>query len=220
MTTPHRLTTIGLLGGTFNPIHFGHLRIAETLSEALRLDEVRFIPAANPPHKVMPLVKATARAKMVEIAIRDNSLFRLDTQELNRSGHSYTVDTLLSLRAELGNEVSLVLLMGSDAFSHLHTWHRYTDILQLCNIALVHRLPAEEQALPLAKELDDLMRVYFSDNVNDVCMKPNGVITVQAMAPLAITSTDLRARLRQKMSARYLMPDAVIAYVLEQQLYK
>lgn len=220
MTTPHRLTTIGLLGGTFNPIHFGHLRIAETLSEALRLDEVRFIPAANPPHKVMPLVNATARAKMVEIAIRDNPLFRLDTLELNRSGYSYTVDTLLSLRAELGNEVSLVLLMGSDAFSNLHTWHRYNDILQLCNIALVQRLPTEEQALPLAKELDDLMRAHFSDNVNDVSMKPNGIITVQAMAPLAITSTDLRERLRQKMSARYLMPDAVIAYLLEQQLYK
>lgn len=220
MTTPHRLTTIGLLGGTFNPIHFGHLRIAETLSEALRLDEVRFIPAANPPHKIMPLVSATARAKMVEIAIRDNPLFRLDVQELNRPGHSYTLDTLLSLRAELGNEVSLVLLMGSDAFSKLHTWHRYIDILQLCNIAVVQRLPTEEQALPFAKELDDLMRVHFSDNVNDVSMKPNGVITVQAMAPLAITSTDLRERLRQKMSARYLMPDAVIAYVLEEQLYK
>lgn len=220
MTTPQRLTTIGLLGGTFNPIHFGHLRIAETLSEALRLDEVRFIPAANPPHKIMPLVSATARAKMVEIAIRDNPLFRLDTQELNRPGHSYTVDTLLSLRAELGNEVSLVLLMGSDAFSNLHTWHRYNDILQLCNIALVQRLPTEEQASPLAKELNDLMRVHLSDNVNDVSMKPNGVITVQAMAPLAITSTDLRERLRQKMSARYLMPDAVIAYLLEQQLYK
>jgi nicotinate-nucleotide adenylyltransferase len=220
MTTPQRLTTIGLLGGTFNPIHFGHLRIAETLSEALRLDEVRFIPAANPPHKVMPLVSAKARAKMVEIAIRDNPLFQLDTQELNRPGHSYTVDTLLSLRAALGNEVSLVLLMGSDAFSNLHTWHRYTDILQLCNIALVQRLPTEEQALPLAKELDDLMRVHFSDNVSDVSIKPHGVITVQAMAPLAITSTDLRERLRQKMSARYLMPDAVIAYVLEQQLYK
>lgn len=220
MTTPQRLTTIGLLGGTFNPIHFGHLRIAETLSEALRLDEVRFIPAANPPHKIIPLVSATARAKMVEIAIRDNPLFRLDTQELNRPGHSYTADTLLSLRAELGNEVSLVLLMGSDAFSNLHTWHRYTDILQLCNIALVQRLPTEEQALPLAKELDDLIRVHFSDNVNDVSMKPNGVITVQAMAPLAITSTDLRERLRKKMSARYLMPDAVIAYLLEQQLYK
>ena len=98
---------IGLLGGTFNPIHFGHLRMAQELADALNFSEVRFIPSANPPHKNQPSVSAQHRAAMVQLAIVDNPLFKLDTRELDRDGASYTIDTLISLREELGENVSI-----------------------------------------------------------------------------------------------------------------
>lgn len=213
------MATIGLLGGTFNPIHFGHLRLAQTLAEALRLDEVRFIPAANPPHKSAPSVSATARAEMVRLAIMDNPIFSIDTRELARTGHSYTVDTLESLRAELGQSASLVLLMGSDAFTQLHTWHRFTDIMQLCHIALVQRPMTQQAPTPLEKVLDTLLHNHYSENVDDLHTTPAGVITMQAMPPLAIASTDIRAILQSKHSARYLLPDSVLAYIFKQYLY-
>ena len=102
------MPNIGLLGGTFDPIHFGHLRMAQELAEALNLDEVRFIPAANPPHKATPSISSAHRAAMVQLAITDNPIFKLDNRELLRTGASYTIDTLISLRNELGENTSLV----------------------------------------------------------------------------------------------------------------
>jgi len=140
---------IGLLGGTFNPIHFGHLRMAQELAESLSLDAVKFIPSANPPHKPPPQVSAEHRAAMVKLAITDNPQFQFDGRELSRTGASYTVDTLESLRNELGNQVSLILIMGSDAFTKFNTWHRWQEIIALCHIALVQRpVSSIKESLP------------------------------------------------------------------------
>ena len=128
------LESIGLLGGTFDPIHFGHLRLAQELATQLHFDKVHFIPSANPPHKTHPQVSAQHRAQMVQLAISDNPLFICDTRELNRNGASYTVDTLISLREEVGYKVSLCLIMGSDAFMRLNTWVRWQDLLNYCHI--------------------------------------------------------------------------------------
>jgi nicotinate-nucleotide adenylyltransferase len=180
---------------------------------------VRFIPAANPPHKIAPSVSAEARAEMVKLAIMDNPTFSLDTREVTRTGHSYTVDTLESLRLELGQSVSLVLLMGSDAFTKLHTWHRFTDIMLLCHIGLVQRPLAASKSAPLEKVLDTLLHNHYSENVDDLHNAPAGVITMQAMPPLAIASTDIRAILQSQHSARYLLPDSVLSYISKQHLY-
>ena len=210
---------IGLLGGTFNPIHFGHLRMAQELADALSLDEVRFIPSANPPHKAVPKVSAKQRAEMVRMAIADNPLFKLDTRELERIGASYTIDTLVSLREELGASVALCLIMGSDAFVHLNTWARWQELLNYCHIILVQR-PNTAQQPKLAGELATLLEENYTENIADLSQKPAGYIHMQAITPQDISSTDIRKALKNKLSARYLVPEKLIDYLFKYKLYQ
>lgn len=216
---------IGLSGGTFDPIHFGHLRMAQELAETLQLDQVRFIPAARPPHKssaqARPQVSAEHRAAMVALGIAGNSLFHLDQRELGRAGASYTIDTLLSLREELGAELSLVLLLGSDAFSQFNRWQRWQEILQHCHIALAHR-PGTANSLDgegLAQELETLLCNHYTENAADLHSCATGFVTMQPVTALDISSTAIRAALQQKHSVRYLVPDSVIDYIASHQLY-
>lgn len=212
---------IGILGGTFNPIHNGHLRLAQVLAETLKLDTVKFIPSAQPPHKTVPQVSAEHRAAMVALAIQNNPIFSLEDCELLRTGNSYTIDTLEYLRQLHGEETSLVLLMGSDAFTKLNTWHRWADIIQYCHIALVQR-PLSQAATnntPLDKQLETLLQNHYTENSDDLHSTNAGFITMQAMTPLAISSTEIRATLENKQSARYLLPDAVLDYIDTHQLY-
>ena len=209
---------IGLLGGTFNPIHNGHLRLAQELAEALNFNEVRFIPSAQPPHKAVPEVSAQHRAAMVQLAITDNPLFKLDTRELARSGASYTIDTLISLQEELGGSVALCLVMGSDAFSKLNTWHRWQALLDYCHIILVQRPTSATQA-QLAEELSVLLHDHYTENVSDLADENAGYIHMQKITALDITSTNIRAQLEASFSPRYLMPDNVLDYIKNNKLY-
>jgi nicotinate-nucleotide adenylyltransferase len=209
---------IGLLGGTFNPIHYGHLRMAEELAESLLLDEVRFIPSATPPHKALPEVSAAQRAAMVQLAIEGNATFKLDTRELQRSGASYTIETLMSLRQELDTEASLVLFMGTDAFRQLDHWHRWQELLNYCHIALVQRpQPINE---PLSKTLETYLSERYSEHPEDLQKQSAGFITMQHITALDISSTAIRERLRQGLSTRYLMPGPVIDYLQKNALYQ
>lgn len=210
---------IGLLGGTFNPIHVGHLRMAQELADALSFDEVRFIPSANPPHKLIPEVSAKQRAVMVHIAIADNPLFKLDTRELERVGASYTIDTLISLRAELGKNLALCLIMGSDAFVHLNTWARWQELLNYCHIILVQR-PNTAKQPKLADELAALLEENYTESSADLLLKPAGYIHMQAITPLDISSTTIRASLKTKQSTRYLVTDEVLDYIKLNDLYQ
>lgn len=223
------MRVIGLLGGTFNPIHFGHLRMAQELADTLHFNEVRFIPAANPPHKSAPSVSAEHRAAMVRLGIANNPIFSFDDIELRRTGPSYMIDTLESLRAELGNEVSLVLLMGTDAFTKLNTWHRWEEIIQWCHITLVQRplklandKSATKEGLPdepLPKILETFLHNHYTENGDDLHEAAAGFVTMQQVTALDISSTAIRQALQQKKSARYLMPDTVIDYIETHQLY-
>jgi len=129
---------IGLLGGTFDPIHFGHLRLAQELADALGLARVRFIPTGIPPHRDSPEVSGAHRLQMVRIAIAGNLLFEADDREIRREGVNYTYDTLTELRDELG-ERPLCLLMGADAFAALTTWHRWQELFDLAHVVIAHR---------------------------------------------------------------------------------
>lgn len=213
---------IGILGGTFNPIHFGHLRMAQELAESLQLNEVRFIPSANPPLKLAPLVSAKHRAAMVQLAITGNPGFKFDDRELYRVAAdnlpSYTIDTLLSLRQELGGSASLILFMGSDAFSKFNTWHAWEKIIQLCHIALVQR-PAASINVPLPKVLEIFLHNHYTENADDLREASAGYVTMQAITPLDISSTAIRNRLQNTHSARYLMPDSVLDYIQSNRLY-
>ena len=213
---------IGLLGGTFNPIHFGHLRMAQELADTLNLAEIRFIPAANPPHKAAPTVAAQQRAEMVQLAIADNPLFKLDTRELNRQGASYTIDTLMSLRAELGENASLCLLMGSDAFTKLDSWHRWEALLNYCHIILVQR--PNSITKKISEKLSDKMTIFLSEhyteNGDDLAEKTTGYIHMQQITAQDISATYIREKLASGISAKYLVPDSVLAYIQQHQLYK
>ena len=203
---------IGLLGGTFNPIHNGHLRLAQELADALNFSEVRFIPSANPPHKTAPKISAQHRAAMVQLAITDHSLFKLDTRELDRAGASYTIDTLISLQEELGGSAALCLIMGSDAFAKLNTWHRWQVLIDYCHIILVQR-PASATQPKLVEELTVLLHNHYTENISDLTTENTGYIHMQKITALDITSTNIREQLKAGHSPRYLMPDNVIAYI-------
>jgi len=212
------LKAIGILGGTFNPIHFGHLRMAQELADALNFDEIRFIPAASPPHKDTPAISAEHRAAMVRLAIADNPAFTCDERELHRTGASYTIDTLLSLREELGSQVSMTLFMGSDAFTKFDTWHRWEEIIQHCHIALVQRPHVNQDKLP--KVLETFLHNHYTENSDDLHTSPAGYVTMRQITALDISSTAIRAAFKHGYSTRYLMPDNVIEYIQTYHLYK
>ncbi len=192
--------------------------MAQELAENLHLSAVRFIPAAQPPHKSAPEVSAEHRAAMVRLGIAGNSLFSCDERELCREGASYTIDTLLSLRDELGADISLVLLIGSDAFTKFDTWHRWQEIIQLCHIALVQR-PMVEKQEPLSKSLQNFLQSHYTENAEDLHSKSAGFVTMQTVTALDISSTSIRSNLQKQHSARYLLPDSILEYICTNQLY-
>ncbi len=213
------MPTIGLLGGTFDPIHFGHLNMAQALAVALKLDEVRFIPAAVPPHKPAPLASAQHRAAMVKLAISGNPMFSLDDRELLKTGPSYTLDTLISLRQELAKNTRLILFMGSDAFSQFNTWHGWQQIIQLCHIAIVQR-PLDAACPALNGELERFLQQHLTTNVDDLSHQAIGCIIMQAIAPMAISSSAIRQLIRHQYAVRQLMPDSVLDYIQSNKLYQ
>jgi nicotinate-nucleotide adenylyltransferase len=211
---------VGILGGTFNPIHFGHLRMAQELADVLQLNELRFIPSANPPHKSTPEVNSASRAEMVKIAIADNPLFKFDGRELQRKGASYTIDTLISLREELGEDSVLILLMGSDAFVFLNSWHRWDELLNYCHIVLVQRPIINQKHSKLPEDLEGLLHNHYTEQVADLTSKSTGLIHMQKITAQEISSTKIRSMLKMQKSPRYLMPEIVIDYINQHQLYK
>lgn len=192
--------------------------MAQELAEALNLAEIRFTPAANPPHKAAPTVSAQQRAEMVQLAIADNSLFKLDTRELNRQGASYTIDTLISVREELGESVSICLMMGSDAFTKLDSWHRWNELLNYCHIILVQRPSSQSQA-KLSEQLTALLSDHYTENVDDLAEKTAGYMHMQQITAQDISAIHIRENLAFGKSAKYLVPNAVLAYIQQQQLY-
>lgn len=212
-----RKRPIGILGGTFDPIHYGHLRPALELLERLALHEIRFIPSRQPPHRTAPGAAPAQRLAMLERAIADQKGFILDDREMRRQGPSYMVDTLASLRAQFGEERSLCLLLGQDAFAGLESWHRWRDIIELAHIVVAARpgyelsLDGELAALTAARRLEDADRLGA---------QPAGGILFQPVTPLDISATAIRALLAQKRSPRYLLPEAVRTYLSEQGLYQ
>lgn len=211
---------LGLFGGTFDPIHFGHLRLAEEAIAHLGLGGVRWIPAGQPPHRGTPQVTPSQRLALVERAIAGNAKFSLDAAEVHAASPSYTVLTLERLRRELGWQQPLVLLVGADAFAGLATWHRWQDILSLAHVAVSHRpgFPVEAGSLPIA--LADAFRARRIDDMASLRTSPAGQIATFAMTQLAISATQIRKLLANGLSARYLLPDDVLDYIQSHHFYQ
>jgi nicotinate-nucleotide adenylyltransferase len=211
---------IGIFGGTFDPVHYGHLRLAEEMLEQAGLGEIRFIPTGTPPHRDTPRVSARQRSEMVGLAIADQPAFVLDEREVARNTPCYTVDTLSELRAELGESQPLCLLMGGDAFLELHTWHEWERLFELAHIVVGYRPGyALDERIEVAPEL---LRKHYRERlcaVSDMARTPCGGVAELAIPKLEISATDIRRRVAEGRTIRYLLPNAVADYIHQHQLY-
>jgi nicotinate-nucleotide adenylyltransferase len=212
---------IGILGGTFDPIHYGHLRLAEELGESLRLEEVRFFPSGTPPHRSAPAVTADHRLAMTRLAAAGNARFTVDDRELRRAGPGYTFDTLKELRADLGDARPLALLLGADAFLEFATWHRWREIFGLAHVAVAHRpgFPVERWAERMPEPLAREYSARLMQQPLAIHLSPAGGIVIVPFTALEISATAIRDMLRAGVSPRYLLPGAVLDYIRSHGLY-
>lgn len=196
---------IGIFGGTFDPVHIGHLRPVLEVLEDLALDEIRLIPCHVPPHRAVPVASPMQRLAMLEMAIQGEPGLRVDDRELHRAGPSYTVDTLTSLRTELGNK-PLCLLLGMDAFTGLNTWHRWRELITLAHIIVMHR-PGSQP--PAQGDVAALLAEHRTNNIALLRAHPAGHILLKEVTQLDISATHIRTLIKEGKSARYLVPDGV-----------
>lgn len=198
---------IAILGGTFDPVHNGHLRVAWEAAEALAAD-VRLMPAHVPPHRPAPVASAQQRVRMLELALRGQSRLTLDTRELERAGASYTVDTLRELRAEVGAQRPLILLVGADAFGGLPTWREWRALFDLAHIAMLTR-PGRTEPWPAELAAEAVpRRVHRVEDLRDLA---HGRVLSLPVTPLDISASSIRALLAQGREPRWLIPDALLA---------
>ena len=199
---------IGVMGGTFDPVHYGHLVIAEEVHAALHLSEVVFIPAGQPPHKTGHRITETQhRLAMLELALASNPHFRISLMEIERTGPSYTVDTLRTLREHLGMDISLFFIIGWDSLEELHTWYRASDILTLVTRLVAVRRPGYEEDAEYNRVLEQRLPGILQR-----------LLVVQA-PQLEISATDLRQRVAEGRPIKYQTPEAVETYIKQNRLY-
>lgn len=211
---------IGLLGGTFDPVHQGHLSIANHALTMLGLDEVRLVPCHRPPHRGTPTLTSEQRATLLSLAVKDHKGLAVDTQELMREQASYTVDTLKHVREEVGDKTSVVFIMGADAFAHIDTWYQWQALRELAHIVVMQR-PASEQ--PTHKTLVEWL--HNPDDPTIVHRQGAGGFVVLQQPEISVSATDIRQQLlsgncksESSVALQYL-PDAVRDYIDAQQLY-
>jgi nicotinate-nucleotide adenylyltransferase len=212
---------IGVLGGSFDPIHVGHLQLARDALAQLRLAEVRFMPAGEPWQKAV-VADAAHRAHLVELAIRGEPKFALDMHEIERGGATYTIDTLRELRAALGNEVPLVLIIGGDQMARLDTWREWQHLLDCAHLAVARR---NDAVLTLSWDLQEYFNAHWAQ-ADAVGQRPAGAIVEIDMTPVDASATEARALLAQPPSpardARLaaIVPAPVLDYIRANSLYK
>ena len=210
---------VGLFGGTFNPIHCGHLRSAEEICSAFALDRIYFIPSASPPHKQHDdIAPVPHRYKMVELAVADNPAFVASRIEIERSGPSYSVDTIRTFGAGL-KSTSITFIIGMDAFCEMHTWREYREIPRLCDLIVTSRpgfpTPAIENLLPVA-----LRSAFWYDPDTYMYQHDSGhTLTLYTLNGLHISASVVRENIRVGQPMHRLVPPAVAAYIAEHGLY-
>ena len=212
---------VGIFGGTFDPVNYGHLRLAEEMLELANLRQIRFIPTGTPPHRNAPQVSAQHRSAMVQLAIADQPAFMLDDREVRRTTPCYTVNTLRELRADLGVAQPLCLLMGGDAFLQLHTWHEWEQLFELAHIVVGYRpgFTIDERIHSATAELQQHYQQRLC-TADDLSRHPSGGIAELAIPKLEISATDIRRRVADNRTIRYLLPNAVANYIHQHHLYK
>ncbi len=207
---------IGIYGGTFDPIHFGHLRSALEVAEQLSLSKVLMVLSAQPPHRDTPQVSIQHRWQMLQLALSGQTRLLADDREMLRDGPSYTYDTLSSVRKEHG-DAPLCLILGGDVFAGLATWHRWQELLDLAHIVVMRR--AGE-----AVKWDSQIKQYYAKAAtgeqSELSSAPAGAIYELDVTPLHISATSIRQSLLAGREARYLIPDSVLMYIEQNKLYQ
>jgi len=215
MSTPASAGPVGIFGGTFDPIHLGHLRTGFELLQLLSLAELRWIPVGDPGHREPPLASAELRLAMLRAAVADQPGFVVDDREMRRAGASFTIDTLEELRAELPGR-PLCLVLGMDAFLGFTRWRRWQDILALAHLVVAHR-PGWER--PMEGELGGLLAARGTTLAADLHAATAGRIYVHAVTQLEISSTGLRDIITSGRDPRFLVPEPVRTIILETGCY-
>ena len=203
---------IGVNGGTFDPIHYGHLRPALDVQQQLGLQQVLFVPCYQPVHRTAPQATAKQRCAMIEYAIQSQAKFALETFEIEQQGASYMVQTLKALKQHFVDD-ALVLMMGTDAFAQFHTWEDWAGILTLANIAVMHR---PNDPVPLNCESGEIYQAHYVKQLTEAC----GQIVEVAVTQLDISSTLIKAHLKRGDAADYLLPPTVANFIEQQGLYR
>lgn len=198
-------------GGTFNPVHLGHLIVARAVAEHLEARRVSLIPTAIPPHKAFPGVRADDRLEMLHLAVHGDDLFEVNSMELERPGKSYTVDTLTALRRLHGPDVELIWVVGLDMLAELGSWHRAKRVVELARIVTAARPPAPPD---LDEKLSSLHQVFTSEQVQQLRadILPTPLVDISA--------SQIRRRVKEGRSIRYLVPDSVAQYIARHGLYR
>ncbi|WP_411726836.1 nicotinate-nucleotide adenylyltransferase [Methyloglobulus sp.] len=204
---------IGIFGGTFDPVHYGHLRSALEVKEIFGLDEVRLIPSSQPPHRNLPHAPAKLRVQMLKLAIENQPGLIIDTREIDRVGTSYMVITLESLRQEFPDQ-PLLLFIGSDAFNQLTCWYQWQRLLDFVHIIVLTR-PGFT-----VRQLDDFFAARQIANKQDLSEQLAGKLYFQPITQLDISATAIRNMIANERNPGFLLPDAVIAYIKQHQLYQ
>ena len=220
--TTRATAPIGLMGGTFDPVHYGHLRAADEVRAALGLAEVRLVPAGDPPHRAAPSASAEQRLAMLDLAVAEFPGLVVDPREIARDGKSYTVLTLEELRAEAPMR-AIVLIVGVDAFAGFPTWHRWREVFALAHVVVVTR-PGASIDDAIGGALADEWVARATADASKLESTPAGTIFVQSIRPQPISSTVIRRVLAQGHAGvaevRGLLPPAVLAYIDRNQLYR
>ena len=210
-----------MFGGTFDPIHNGHLRMAVELREAVEIDTscqptIHLVPSHVPPHRGIPGASADQRLQMLVAAVKGEPGLEIDRRELRRVEPSYSVDTLMQLRDELGPEVPLAMAVGTDSFATIDCWHQWSKIIQLAHIIVIER-PGYN--LASGTEASNLLSLRRAGTVTELLAAPGGRVLPLSLSLLDISATDIRARIAAGRSPRYLLPDAVWGYISDHSLY-
>jgi nicotinate-nucleotide adenylyltransferase len=206
---------VGIFGGTFDPVHYGHLRAASEARERLGLSEMRLLPAGTPPHRAVTFAAAGHRLQMLQLALAGHGDLQVDDREIRRGGSSYMVDTLQEIRAEEG-DVPLLLMIGQDAANQLDSWHRWRELFALTHFVVMRRPDSVHR---YSGELFEAMQPRMVEDPDRLRRLPAGLVLPLEVTQLAISSTDIRRQIASGISPRFLLPDPVIAYIHAHRLY-
>ena len=213
---------IGIFGGSFDPPHFGHIKSALALIEFFPFEQISFVPCQLSPHKKIIHAKAEHRVQMLNLICKGVSELKVDARELNRPPPSYTIDTLIELREELGGQISLVLILGADAYLKFCQWHQYEEILSYCHLMILHRPGYELSVIeqePKYKCEKVILDKYLTEEITSLQNKPAGKIYINELEKINISSSEIREMIAAGEQPRYVIPGVIWNYISRNQLY-